>query len=80
MTKKFLLVLVFGFCGLVCAAAHDYRVFYFVRDKHGMHGPIASNPTKPYAGSLQAGSRDEARRMVLKEEPNAVQIEINQLD
>jgi hypothetical protein len=45
-----------------------------------MHGPIASNPTKPYAGSLQASSRDEARRMVLKEEPNAVQIEINQLD
>jgi len=80
MTKKSLLAVVLGFCGLVSAAAHDYRVFYFVRDNHGVHGPVASNPTKPYAGSLQASSREEARRMVLKEEPNAVQIEINQLD
>jgi hypothetical protein len=80
MTKKSLLALVLGFCGLVSAAAHDYRVFYFVRDKHGVHGPVASNPTKPYSGSLQASSREGARRMVLKEEPNAVQIEINQLD
>jgi hypothetical protein len=80
MTKKSLLALVLGFCGLVSAAAHDYRVFYYVRDKHGVHGPIASNPTKPYAGSIQASSREEARRMVLKEEPNAVQIEINQMD
>jgi hypothetical protein len=80
MTKESLLALALGFCGVVSAAAHDYRVFYFVRDKHGVHGPISGTPTKPYAGSLQASSREEARRMVLKEEPNAVQIEINQLD
>jgi hypothetical protein len=79
MTKKSLLVLVLGFCGLVTAAAHDYRVFYFVRDKHGVHGKPA-DPKHPYEGSIEASSAAEARRMVLKAEPNAVQIEINQLD
>jgi hypothetical protein len=80
MTKKSLLALVLGFCGLVCAAAHDYRVFYYVRDKHGVHGPVTANPKKPYAGSIQAGSVAEARRMILKDDPDAVQIEIHQLD
>jgi hypothetical protein len=80
MTKKSLLALVLGFCGLVTAAAHDYRVFYLVRDKHGVHGPKTADPKKPYAGSIQASSAAEARRIVLKDEPNAVQIEINQLD
>jgi hypothetical protein len=55
-------------------------VFYYIRDKHGVHGPITANPKKPYAGSIKASSPAEARRMVLKAEPNAVQIEINQLD
>lgn len=81
MTKKSLLVLILGFCGLVCAVAHDYRVFYYVRDKNGVvHGPVAANPKKPYAGTIKAGSVDEARRMILKDDPDAVRIEIHQLD
>ena len=78
MTKKLLLALVLGFCGLVSAAAHDYRVSYYVRDKSGVHGPIASNPKKPYEGSVEASSAAEARSIVLKKEPNAVQLEIRQ--
>jgi hypothetical protein len=80
MTKKSLLALVLSFCGVVCATAHDYRVFYYVRDKHGVHGPVTADPKKPYAGSIQAGSVAEARRMILKDDPDAVQIEIHQLD
>lgn len=80
MTKKSLLALVLGFCGLLTAAAHDYRVFYLVRDKHGVHGPKTADPKHPYEGSIQASSAAEARRMILKDEPNAVQIEINQMD
>jgi hypothetical protein len=77
--KKSLLTLFLGFCCLVCAAAHDYRVFYYVRDKHGVHGPSTADPKKPYEVSIQASSPAEARGMVLKDEPNAVHTEINQL-
>jgi hypothetical protein len=58
---------------------HNYRVFYLVRDKHGVHGKSRDNPKAPYATDISAASEEAARANLLQQEPNAVQIEINQM-
>jgi len=50
---------------------HNYRVFYNVRGEQR---------AKPYAYSDQAGSENEVRTDLLKQEPNAINIEIHNMD
>lgn len=50
------------------AFAGYYRVFYYVRGEQR---------DRPYAGSVTASSPEEARRIVLKKEPNAYRIEVS---
>jgi len=62
------------------ASFHSFRVFYLVRDKYGVHGPSKVNPSKPYGGTIEAPSENAARYLILRDEPNAVQFEINALE
>jgi hypothetical protein len=55
---------------------HNFRAFYFVRDKPGVHG---KSKTQPYEVSLSGPSEEAVRANILQQEPNAVQIEINQM-
>jgi hypothetical protein len=57
--------------------AANFRVFFYLKDKHGVHGPRPNDPTHPYEGSMEAASESAARREILRVHPNAVQIEIN---
>jgi hypothetical protein len=62
------------------ATEHAYRVFFYVHDRHGVHGPQSDNPQKPYEVSLSAASESAARQSVLQDYQNVVQIEIHQQD
>jgi hypothetical protein len=50
--------------------ANNYRVFYYVRGEHR---------ERAYHYSVQANSKDEARRMLLRDEPKAIKIVINRM-
>ena len=62
------------------ATEYGYRVFFYVHDGHGVHGPQSDNPQKPYEVSLSAASESTARQSVLQDYQNAVQMEIHQQD
>jgi hypothetical protein len=71
--------LIFTVNGFALEDLTYFRVFWLDRDKHGLHGPSAVDPKKPYEASIYAHSEKEARRKLLHEDPHAVQIEINNL-
>jgi hypothetical protein len=76
MTKLFTILtvaLVFANNGF----AADFRVFFYVRDKHGLHGPSDVDPKRPSEVSMSAASASAARRIILQDYSNAVQIEIH---
>jgi hypothetical protein len=80
MKQKFLMILAaFALAIGNTAHANDYRVFYRVRDSHGIHGCSQVDPSRPYHYSTQAPNKAAVRRELLKEEPNAVEIVINTL-
>jgi hypothetical protein len=58
-------------------AQRAYRVFFLERDASGVHGRRADEPDAPYEASISAPSAAAARRMVLHDDPNAVQIIIH---
>jgi hypothetical protein len=71
--------ILFLFCLLSCSAvqAGEYRVFFLERDASGVHGRRADEPDAPYEASISAPSAAAARRMVLHDDPDAVQIIIH---
>jgi hypothetical protein len=75
MTAVAAFALIFAINGF----AADFRVFYLVRYKHGVHGKRADDPQAPYEVTISAPSASAVRRIVLQQCPNAVQIEIHRL-
>ena len=81
--KKLFIVLALGLTFTINGFTGDdliwFRAFWFDRDKHGVHGPSDVDPKKPYEASVYATSEKAARRSILHDDPNAVQIQINNL-
>jgi hypothetical protein len=71
--------ILFLLCLLSCSAVHagEYRVFWLDRSASGVHGRRADEPDAPYEASISAPSAAAARRMVLHDDPDAVQIIIH---
>jgi hypothetical protein len=63
------------------AQAHSYRVFYLVREHGVIHGDhtMDDGSQHPYHYTADAPSKAAARRELLRQVPNAAQIEINDL-